>query len=372
MLLKQRDGDLGAATDPEMAWAKPQFSRSRVDQAGRILVGLTPDDDDEEAWDRYFEALEVINNWRSSHSFPLNTLQVGLRRRAKNVAPQFLVAQRIKRLSSIDAKLRRFQSMQLSQMQDIGGCRAIVPSVSHVRKLVALFRKSGLKHELYDVDDYIEGPQKSGYRGVHLKYRYHSDRQATYNGLRIEIQIRSQLQHAWATAVEIVGTMSRQALKSSQGEAEWLRFFALMGSAIAQRERSPLVPETPSSLRELKKELRAYAAILNVDARLTAYGSAIRTINESEKGAHYYLLKLEPGQHQVTVTGFKANELQRASDEYLSVEKSIQKKDADAVLVSVDRIENLRRAYPNYFLDTGLFLRTVQLALRRSPGKKIR
>ena len=49
-------------------------------------------------------------------------------------------------------------------------------------------------------EQFFEVP--SGYRGVHLIYRYNSDRKTEYNTLLIEMQLRSQLQHAWATAVE--------------------------------------------------------------------------------------------------------------------------------------------------------------------------
>jgi hypothetical protein len=30
--------------------------------------------------DRYYDALDIVNNWRSSHNFPLNTFHVGLKR----------------------------------------------------------------------------------------------------------------------------------------------------------------------------------------------------------------------------------------------------------------------------------------------------
>jgi hypothetical protein len=56
--------------------------------------------------------------------------------------------------------------------------------------------------------------------------------------------------------VETVGTFVRQALKSSQGEAEWLRFLALMGTALAFRERTSPVPDTTTDPRELVKALR--------------------------------------------------------------------------------------------------------------------
>jgi hypothetical protein len=46
----------------------------------------------------------------------------------------------------------------------------------------------------------------------------------------------------------------RQSLKSSQEET-WLRFFALMGTYIAHREKTTPVPNTPTNLTELRAEL---------------------------------------------------------------------------------------------------------------------
>src|SRR5439155_14406089 len=92
-------------------------------------------------------------------------------------------------------------------MQDICGSRAVVRSARRVQELVRLYKESrDLRHERVDEDDYIEKPKGSGYRSVHLIYRYTSDRSKTYNGLKIEMQFRSALQHAWATAVETVDT----------------------------------------------------------------------------------------------------------------------------------------------------------------------
>lgn len=208
-----------------MVWAVPQFSKSQVDAAGVAIV--TPGVQQE----RLDDALTVVNNWRSAHSFPLNTFQVGLRRRARDIDGTALVAQRLKRLSSIKLKLQRFQTMQLSRMQDIGGCRAVVDSVSQARKVRDAYARRGLKHSLVNQKDYIAEPKESGYRGIHLVYRYRSDRADTYNGLLLEVQLRTGLQHAWATAVETVGTFLEQSLKSSQGSEQWLRFFSVVGSA---------------------------------------------------------------------------------------------------------------------------------------------
>ncbi len=45
--------------------------------------------------------------------------------------------------------------------------------------------------------------------------------------LLIELQLRTRLQHEWATAVETMGTFLQSSLKSSQGPEEWLDFFSL-------------------------------------------------------------------------------------------------------------------------------------------------
>ncbi|MDQ1591803.1 MAG: hypothetical protein QOG71_2430 [Pyrinomonadaceae bacterium] len=338
----------------------PEHSKSQVDAAGVMLI--TPNTPDE-AMER---ALSVINNWRAVHSFPLNTFQKTLRQKAKQIDPQALVAQRVKRLSSIELKLSRFSpQMKLSQMQDIGGCRAVVSSVRHVNRLVDVYERSDLKHKVARADDYIKTPKPSGYRGVHMIYRYFSDRRKTYNGLKVEMQFRSQLQHAWATSVETVGTFIQQALKSNQGEEDWLRFFALMGTEIAYREESPLVPDTPKKRGELKSELREYARKLNVENRLHAFGAALKTLEPTNapRKAHYFLLVLDPAASSVTVTGYKYHELDKASTDYLAAERIASQRGTDAVLVSVESMDSLRRAYPNYFLDTNVFIGVVKQAI---------
>jgi hypothetical protein len=354
-----------------MAWTTLEYTRTQVDKAGDVLVAGVLENLDR-PYDEYLDALDVINNWRSSHSFPLNTFTVGLKRRAREVDPDALVAQRIKRLSSIAHKLERFTTMKLSQMQDIGGCRAIVSTLREVKELVAIQKGSGVKHKLVKENNYIERPKSSGYRGVHLIYRYHSDRSEDYNGLQVEMQLRSGVQHAWATAVETVGTLVQQALKSSIGTGDWLRFFALMGTAIAWREGAPAVPGTPTTEAELVRELRGYADQRAMADRLRSYGAALHTAEQSsatDKNASYFLLKLDPSAQEVTVTGFKRGQLETASQEYLAVEKGIRGGAAqDAVLVSVDSVASLRRAYPNYFLDTTAFVELVQETIEKAAA----
>jgi hypothetical protein len=338
-----------------MNWTTLDYSKGQVDAAGRLLasgVG-TPEEID--------IALEVLNNWRAVHSFPLNTIQMGLRTRARRVYDHALVAQRLKRVPSIVLKLRRFSSMNLSRMQDIGGCRAILESVSQVRKVRAAYARSEQQHEFVSEKDYISQPKASGYRGIHLVYRYQSDRNPDYNGRSIEIQLRTRLQHAWATAVETVGTFLQQSLKSSEGSEKWLRFFALTGSAFALTERTQTVPDTPQDPEELTTAVTTLETDLAVRKTLGAYGEALKIAEDMQMaGAYYFLmsLTLTKSQPALTVFGYTKQQLDRATDHYLEIEKTLAP-GAQAVLVAVDSLSALKKSYPNYFLDTQVFTQAL-------------
>jgi hypothetical protein len=355
-----------------MSYITPKFPKWRINAAGRRLAEGALLDDDPIVTD-----LVVINNWRSSHGFPLNAFHVTLRGRARKFDPRAITAQRIKRLSSIEAKLRRFTKMELARMHDIGGCRAIVKNVSVVKQLVAAYKESISKNpkraEFVKEYNYIDNPKDDGYRCVHLVFRYRSaaKQHVDYNGLRIEVQLRSQMQHSWATAVETVGTFIRQALKSSQGEEKWLRFFALMSTFIAMKERTPLVPNTPSDLAELTRQLREYAEQLGVIGHLQMYVATLLRIGE-QKGQGYYLLELDPAQLHIRVTGYKPQEYAKATTDYLNVEKQILSGAIlrDAVLVSAKSFSALKRAYPNYFLDTHRFIELVNEAVGPPPSAR--
>lgn len=358
-----------------MAWAEPQYRADELNKAGKILVRSEREDWQswtEEDWTQYENAIVIVNNWRSSHAYPLNTFQVGLRKVGRRFEKDVLVAQRIKRLSSIRHKLDRFPKMKLSQMQDLGGCRAIFRNIESVARTCDYYTdESSMKHELVSLDDYVGEPKASGYRGIHLVYRYFSDKGKTaYNGLKIELQLRSQFQHAWATAVETVGMFSGQALKSSIGDEDWKRFFSLMGSAIAMREGCPLVPETPKVGKDLREEVREHANRLKVAERLDGYRSAMHNISTASQDAFFFLMQLDPKASQLSVRGFKRNQADLAEEEYAKAEKlSKENRATDAVLVSVESVNALSKAYPNYFADTGLFssLMKQTIAGKRRP-----
>src|SRR3546814_10329235 len=119
--------------------------KCRVDKACRYLLLSGDDHTSAEA------ALDVLNEWRSFHTFPLNSITVGLRQKSRRIYQDALVVQRLKRARSILAKLIREPSMRLTQMQDIGGGRAVLDSVESVYQLKESYLNKRRQYEVVHI-----------------------------------------------------------------------------------------------------------------------------------------------------------------------------------------------------------------------------
>ena len=184
-----------------------KYSKNRISNAGKIL--LTSKSQDE-----INNAIALINEWRASHMYPLNFMKSSLSKllNQNNIVP-VLISQRLKRLVSITYKLDLNPQMGLGGMQDIGGYRAVLKDTKDLMRLHALLQ-STKTHKLLKINDYVSDPKPSGYRSIHYIYEYSSTLEE-FNGLRIELQIRTKLQHNWATAVETAGIITKTSLKST-------------------------------------------------------------------------------------------------------------------------------------------------------------
>lgn len=360
-----------------MAWATPQNSRSKVDAAADFLAheleGIIRDRWDDTARTRLDEALGIVNNWRSSHSWPLLSTRISLMDRTGRSA-NALISQRLKRLPAILSKLRRFDRMKLSQMQDIGGCRAVLPSVLSVLRLDRRYARAAERRQKHQPEcieryDYITNPKPDGYRGIHLVYKYHTNlrKYKPHDGLRIEIQLRSRLQHEWATAVETVDLFTTQALKSSIGEEPWKRFFLLMSAVFAIKEKRTIPPNVPGLWDDLRDELRGIATALRVEQMLSAWSIVVREFRPDKvSGAGTFLLSLDTNKNELLLKQYTQEQQQQASGDYVEEEKRIleaPQAGRHAVLVSVGSIKALRQAYPSFYADTTAFLVELRTAL---------
>ena len=149
------------------------------------------------------------------------------RKKAFEVDKKAIIVRRLKRTPSILAKLRRESKMKLDRMEDIGGVRIVVSNITAVRLVSDKITSGRTRNVLRRKRDYIDSPKNSGYRGIHLVYRYKGS-VSGYPAHNVEVQIRSIMQHAWATTVEVIGTYTRQGLKASAGDKQWLNFLSLL------------------------------------------------------------------------------------------------------------------------------------------------
>jgi len=118
--------------------------------------------------------------------------------------------------------------MRLSQMEDVGGCRAILaggaPEIAGVLRRI---RKN--KWAVVSYDDYVKAPKVTGYRAIHVV--------VLRDQHRIEIQLRTPGQHEWAEAVERASATTGFALKYGDGPSDLLTYFELAAWAIDHQER---------------------------------------------------------------------------------------------------------------------------------------
>ncbi len=102
-------------------------------------------------------------------------------------------------------------------MGDIGGCRAVLRSRSHVDGVIRRIRKNWDVHG--KIRDTRDEPAPSGYRAVHVI--------VVRDGRRIEIQLRDPREHEWAVAVERTGARLGIGLKEGQGPPDLKEYFRL-------------------------------------------------------------------------------------------------------------------------------------------------
>ncbi|BAW79863.1 RelA/SpoT domain-containing protein [Candidatus Nitrosoglobus terrae] len=278
-----------------MEWIKPQYSKGAIRKAGKVLASDHPDDK------KSIESFDALSNWRSAHAYPMQAILILLRKTAEKILgneaekinKNVLVAQRLKRAPSIVQKLKRECGMQLDRMEDIGGCRAIVSTLSQVKQLSSALRLSKTVYILHRERNYIEEPKPSGYRGIHLIYKYDGTK-TEYKNIPIEIQIRSKIQHAWATAVEVAGVFTKSALKASQGSDEWLKYFQYASAELARLEGCS--PDPCFNSIDIRSELELLSTTLNVYHQFAAFTITTERITKETKTKNknsFYLLTLD-------------------------------------------------------------------------------
>ena len=326
------------------------FSRHKLDKLGQALIGTDP-----------FlrnKALPEIQAWRENHFYVLQELNKQLLTFFEENSISYEVSSmRIKRMTSIEAKLRNNASKntKLGGLQDIGGIRFVFSNIEKLDKTVSLL--DCFVPESFDFirsRNYIDRPKDSGYRSVHYVYKYKSQDEI-YNGISIELQVRTKLQHTWAMAVETASLISQTTLKADINDnSEWRGFFKLVSALFAKQEEKPIHGDFADYDKtrfcteffhyeesKLVDQLKALRVTVNMDYDKVKSGFCVLTIDFIKKVVHAHT--------------FSNEQEKEASELFSQIERTINKDEA-ALMVAIENMREIKEAYPSYFLDTQDFL----------------
>ncbi|MEP3052643.1 RelA/SpoT domain-containing protein [Ascidiaceihabitans sp.] len=344
-----------------------EYSREDINKAGKLLGDVIPAESDTEI---AAEAFRIAYNWRDAHLLPMTAVRyelIGLLKRSRAKA---VTAARPKRMASIRRKLstRHRSTLKLSQIQDLAGCRAICKTEEDLSKILLAYNSGQSKHAFKHID-YVTSPRLSGYRGHHLVVKFNDERFPEFKDFKVEVQVRSRLQHAWATAVEAVGLLTNENLKAGEGNTDWLKLFQLMGSQIADLEGFPIVPGTSVSAVVRERQLKRLDEKLNAVSMLRVAHDGLKKAEEyvGDSTREYYVLRYNSENNTVSVGGVptiaKGLELEHNSE--------TSEGKVTSVFVQVDKVQNLKAAYPNYFMDVSDFTDLLENATGKAGAPPV-
>ncbi|MBF7071230.1 hypothetical protein [Aliarcobacter butzleri] len=204
--------------------------------------------------------------------------------------------------------------------------------------------------------------------------------------------MRTKVQHAWATAVEIVDLFTKQFLKHNQGEENWKKFFLHSSKMLGYFEtcfrdninvltnkdyiidkntQIILQKNYSEDIKDSFEQVYYYAKTYNIHAQFKAFtDSLVRTtdiINAQKCKNEYLLLHI----FEIIDNKFQIEHIIFAKDKYYEAEEAYMKKEKDALnsnyetvaLISTSSIENIKEAYPNYFADSTSFSNFINLVV---------
>lgn len=333
----------------------PGGSKSRVDRAGENIRKHI----------FTYEDLRVVEDWRAAHRAVLNTFQAILRNRTRS--QNITVAQRHKRKLTIFDKLERFPAMQLARMDDVAGCRLIFKDIDSLYNFRGKFLTARFHHKRkneLDKYDYIKYPKDSGYRGIHDVYSYdvNSESGKDLKGLLVEIQYRTGIQHAWATAVEVIGFITASQPKFEKGDKRYQHAMALASEILARSYENMTGPFPNMSDMDLVKEFLEKEKEINLLSILRGLNSTNANISENRNA----ILIFSPSGELEIKTYRSAPEALRAL-----FELEAEQPGKDIVLVKADTTEEVRFAFKNYFSDAQDFIELVEQGCEKLAGENI-
>ena len=253
-----------------------RISKSAIDKAGNILAK-----EKFQTYEEWESSDAIFDEFRQAHLQPLTSTTIALQNwfRADNTS--YIIVQRLKRKPQILKKLRRLNT-RLTQLQDIGGLRIIVDQNSDVDKLIEYITDK-LKQQtsivVKRIADYREkGRDDSGYRAAHIVMKR--------DGVFLELQIRSRIQHYWAELIERTSVIYGYVIKELEGDERVIKYFKDLSNLFYLIETGQK-PESNQKIDIERSRIEAEAVINESDTKniLSGYVNEgiVKTLVDKEK-----------------------------------------------------------------------------------------
>lgn len=248
--------------------------------------------------------------------------------------------------------------------------------------------------------DYIKNPEESGYRSLHVIVKQTLNQEKIDRQYRIELQIRTKLQHYWSTAVEAMSEIDNVEYKDptliSEGNTRiqsCLQFFKVISKLFAYNESND--DACSESKKKLANSVRTNNDFKGIIEDLKAARNSV-TINmqknSTQGGEGLYLLELSRETQELTIHSYTMDCVEKAITNYNSKENSIINcednkiqyaeidnssvnknltvnksgaqtsdiTDFNSVLIYAQNEKQLNDTYPNYLYNIEKFIEKVE------------
>lgn len=298
------------------------------------------------------ELEDVFDEYRKSHLEPLSETTLELQRWLNEYGHDYYIAQRLKRKPQIIRKLNRL-SVRLTQLQDIGGCRIIVEKNELVDQIIEFLKgkiASTEELKLVRITDYREkGRDITGYRSVHLLLER--------SGKKLELQLRSRIQHYWAESIERTSVIYGHHLKESEGDEKVISYFQKLSDAFFEIEsgRTPSVRsrlEIDVAKKNAEEIIRKHSLSKAIDSHVNE--DIILTLTEKERRSsspiNNWIIVFDWSSGKFVSWDIVGKTPDEAIKAYVHYENQFPvEKNFEVVLIGSSHVATVRRTHSHYF-----------------------
>lgn len=318
------------------------------------------------------EKLE-FDNFREAHNIIIKLFTIELKK--VNFSKQHLTASRNKRIETIISKLCRPEKPKLDRIHDIAGTRIIFENIKSLEDYIDILENTELVNFKEKINEdknrynYIKNPKSDGYRSIHKVFYYSSnipystlnEKRFNLENKKIELQLRTRLQHIWATTVEIYDIINKSNIKTGTHnkletkEGLFFKKCSLVFEGIESNDVEKIKININEIFRdkdlvEIYNRLKGIKNIKNIQLPKTLGSDEVFIlITDLNKGKTTFF----------TTNPIEKNDKQDTfliNASYRRLEEKNTKGEYILLLLTLGDIKKLKNVYPNYFLNTNKFI----------------